>query len=184
MNTVVPSLSGAIGRMNGSTDRQSAFDIGEVYESERPRLVRLAAGMGLAMVDAEDALHDCYAALLERKAQLPCREDAQRWLTRVMVNRSMLHHRSRYRWRKVAAACSRLLAMGSQRTETDEELLRRVLMDQPPEDRAMLVLRYFCEMDSMEIGKVFEMPAATIRSRVHRARLELGERLLAKGFEP
>ena len=45
------------------------------------------------------------------------------------------------------------------------------------EHRAILVLREMEEMDYSEISEVLEMPIGTVRSRLHRARIQLRELL-------
>ncbi len=54
-------------------------------------------------------------------------------------------------------------------------------------DESLLVvlsLRYFNGMDSTEIGETLGFAPATVRRRLHDARLILAKRLIAKGFGP
>ena len=50
----------------------------------------------------------------------------------------------------------------------EREMVRRALQTLDPQTRSILVLRYFAELDSTEIGKILELPAATVRGRLRR----------------
>ena len=47
-----------------------------------------------------------------------------------------------------------------------------------------LVLRYFCDMNSTEIGDALESTPSTVRSRLQEARLSLARALIKRGFVP
>jgi RNA polymerase sigma-70 factor (ECF subfamily) len=61
-----------------------------------------------------------------------------------------------------------------------EAALRRVR----PEYRAAVVLRYHESLSYDEIAVVMQVPAATARTYVHRARKELAGLLTAAGWDP
>jgi RNA polymerase sigma-70 factor (ECF subfamily) len=48
-----------------------------------------------------------------------------------------------------------------------------------PEDREIVTLRYFMEMNSREIGETLQMPEGTVRHRLMQCRQVLAERLAA-----
>ena len=48
---------------------------------------------------------------------------------------------------------------------------------------APLVLTYFCGLDSAETGRVLDLKASTVRSRLREARLKLAGQLAKKGIE-
>ena len=67
--------------------------------------------------------------------------------------------------------------------ETEQQaLVRKALTRMKPDLRSVLVLRYFAELDSKEIGKMLELPDATVRSRLRAARRELAEELKRAGY--
>jgi RNA polymerase sigma factor (sigma-70 family) len=67
--------------------------------------------------------------------------------------------------------------------DDDRNLLRlevmRALAELSPSDRELVVLRYFCEMNSREIGEILRTPESTIRRRLSLCREALAERLAA-----
>ena len=46
-----------------------------------------------------------------------------------------------------------------------------------------LVLRYFCDLTSAEIGEILALPAPTVRSLLHKGRLALAKALMKRGVE-
>ena len=46
-----------------------------------------------------------------------------------------------------------------------------------------LVLKYFCDLTSAEIGETLEMPASTVRSLLRKGRLALARALMKRGIE-
>jgi len=55
----------------------------------------------------------------------------------------------------------------------------RALSQLSPEDRVIVILRYFLEMTSREIGEMLQMPESTVRHRLMQCRSRLAERLAA-----
>ncbi|MBX9682083.1 MAG: sigma-70 family RNA polymerase sigma factor [Gemmataceae bacterium] len=60
-------------------------------------------------------------------------------------------------------------------TSEDERRVQEALQRLSPEHRAVLVLKDMDEMKYEEMAEVLQVPIGTIRSRLHRARLELKE---------
>ena len=59
--------------------------------------------------------------------------------------------------------------------------LCEALRELPVEQQTLLELHYWEDLDAAALGEVFGSPPTTIRTRLHRARLALRERLLATG---
>jgi RNA polymerase sigma-70 factor (ECF subfamily) len=58
-----------------------------------------------------------------------------------------------------------------------QELVRRAIAMLDENRRIVLLLRDFEDMDYDSIAQILDLPAGTVRSRLHRARLELKELL-------
>lgn len=57
-----------------------------------------------------------------------------------------------------------------------DRFLHQLLNQMPPQDRAVLVLRYWHEFSEEEIASALEMTVSAVKSRLHRARLQLAKR--------
>ena len=72
----------------------------------------------------------------------------------------------------------------------DRDELERGFRRLPPEQRALLVLRHYAGLEPTEIAEVLDIPAGTVRSRLHhahramRAALEADARATAIGGSP
>lgn len=159
--------------------------------AERPRLLRMAAGMGLVPAAAEDALQDVSVKTLEKAPSFVSEKDCVRWLVKVTINRCLSEHRRR---RTYLSRATQILkrrhrqlqpaALTDAATAEELDLVRQGLADLDEMLLAPLVLRYFCDLDSAEIGRVLDLKPATVRGRLHRARLTLARTLTKKGIEP
>lgn len=62
--------------------------------------------------------------------------------------------------------------------------LLEVLRQLPVEQQTLLELHYWEDMDISNLAEIFEMPNTTIRTRLHRARKALRERMAGSAPEP
>lgn len=58
----------------------------------------------------------------------------------------------------------------------EDRYLHQLLNQMPAQDRAVLVLRYWHELSEEEIALSLEMTVSAVKSRLHRARLQLAKR--------
>ena len=162
-----------------------------VWEGLVPELARLVAALGIRRGRAEDLLQEVFLAAWEKPPAGMEAGDVRRWLFRVAINRCHLEHRRRARWGRVLGGLARLWpfgphgeaetagALAGQREE--RAAVRRALERLEPPLRTALVLRYFLEMDSAQIGAILEEPPSTVRSRLRAARLRLASELTRAG---
>jgi RNA polymerase sigma factor (sigma-70 family) len=66
----------------------------------------------------------------------------------------------------------------------DHRRLCLALRELPLEQQTLLELHYWEDLDAAALAEVFDAPPTTIRTRLHRARLALRERLLASPLAP
>lgn len=158
------------------------------WRKTEPKLRRLAAAMGVGRGQIDDVLQDVFVSA----RKLPPGQgetDCRRWLFRVAINRCRLEHRRRKRWQ---TAWEKLRNTWSEHirgsgidaaADREEQLaLRRALRRLPPQLRNPIVLRYYCDLNSTEIGQVLDLPAATVRAHLSAARKRLAEELREAGF--
>lgn len=109
--------------------------------------------------EAEDLAQDALAALLVawRRGALI---DPERYVARTLTNRAVS------RWRRRSSKDEDTSRAGS---GDDRDLLRRSLLQLPPRQRAVLVLRYFEDLPDAEIADQMGISTATVRSQAARA---------------
>jgi RNA polymerase sigma-70 factor (ECF subfamily) len=171
--------------------RESAQELlPSVWDELAGELSRLVCAMGIDPGRAQDVLQDVHVAAWRKCPAEANWADLKRWLLRVTINRCNLEHRRRARWRAVLDELARLWSRSEDAADPAElvsqgeqrELVRRTLDRLAPELRSVLVLRYFAEFDSKEIGKILQLPDGTVRSRLRAARKRLALELKRSGY--
>lgn len=166
-------------------------DLAAVWAEIVPTLTRLVRAMSLDGACGDDVLQDVYIQAHQRCPDGLEQDEVRRWIFRVTVNRCHLEHRRRgQRKRAYERLAERTRDTADPRQpadplERDEsiELVHKQLLDLDPQLHTLLVLRYFVQLDSKEIGAILDVPDSTIRSRLRRARLQLAQRLIEAGYE-
>lgn len=170
----------------------------DVFSAELYRLKRIIAGMGLSASDGEDVLQDVSIKALKQcrtssRAAPPSREDDVRWLIKVTVNRCLMEQRSRRTFRRHAHEIlkRRLETKTASKAAVENvivaeelEIVRESLQKLDDSLLAPMVLRYFCELNSKEVGEILALSPSAVRSRLREARMILAKRLLERGVEP
>ena len=57
-----------------------------------------------------------------------------------------------------------------------DRLLHKLLANMNAQDRAVIILRYWCDFSEEEIGQALSLTISAVKSRLHRARLLLAQR--------
>jgi RNA polymerase sigma factor (sigma-70 family) len=165
----------------------------DVFLAERDRLKRIVAGMGLSASDGEDALQDVSIQALQRRDILAGKAESVRWLIKVTVNRCLIEHRRLRSFRCHAGeVLKRREEIGTQSVRADGqaiaaeelEIVRETLQELDGSLLGPLVLRYFCALNSTEIGKILDLNQSTVRSRLREGRMILARQLMRRGIEP
>ncbi len=170
----------------------------DVFTAELGHLKRIIAGMGLNASDGEDVLQDVSIRALKQKrgdsqTDLSTREDNVRWLIKVTVNRCLMEHRRRRTFRRHAGEIlkRRLETKTASKSAVEKvivaeelEIVRENLQKLDDSLLAPMVLRYFCGLNSKEVGEILVLSPSTVRSRLREARMILAKRLLERGVEP
>jgi RNA polymerase sigma-70 factor (ECF subfamily) len=165
-----------------------------VFLRERERLRRIAAGMGMDRADAEDVLQDVSVQVVRYASRFEQENVMMRWLIRTTVNRCLTEHRRRFRHKAsrivkrrpelVQGVTGADSAMEQAGLSEELEIVRRTLRELDPSLLLVVVLRYFCDLDSKEIAETLQMNASTVRARLREARMLLAGKLLRRGIEP
>jgi RNA polymerase sigma-70 factor (ECF subfamily) len=136
--------------------------------------------------DAEDAAQEAFLRAYLKLRNYTGASAFYTWLYRIAVNVVISDHRKRKT--QATTEQNRMICDRSQRDDSelpDDPLLREERANQvrqalnslSSEHRTILVLREMESCDYDEIASLLNVPIGTVRSRLHRARLELRERL-------
>jgi RNA polymerase sigma factor (sigma-70 family) len=174
-----------------ANDRILELNLIDIFLAELGRLKRIVAGMGLNAADSEDVLQDVSIRTLKQSQRFGTQQEYVRWLIRVTVNQCLAEHRRRRNFRRKAGEIlkrrqqDKIYQTDKKAVRAEElEIVRESLQKLDESLLGPVVLRYFCDLDSKEIGRILEVNPSTVRSRLRDARLILAKRLLERGVEP
>ncbi len=177
---------------NAASERSSEANFVDIFSAEMGRLKRIIAGMGLGASDAEDVLQDVVIQALRRAGKCQTKEDSIRWLIKVTVNRCLMEHRRRRSFcRRAPEILKRRSETRADLTTADQnvivteeiEIMRETLQELDESLLTPMVLRYFCDLNSRQEGRILALSPSTVRSRLREARMILAKRLIERGIE-
>ena len=163
-----------------------------VFIKHLEQIRRLIVGMGLRAEEGEDILQDVYLEAVRRPPKHRSAEKAGRWLIRVTINKCLLEFRQKRRYQRATVKVLQQwtetknapLGPDTQAIRVEEiEAMRHCLSEMNESIRAPLVMKYFCELNSNEIGEILELKPGTVRKRLCKGRIILAETLLRKGIK-
>jgi RNA polymerase sigma-70 factor (ECF subfamily) len=163
---------------------ESAADL-EVLVQEHSALVfRIAYSVLRNPQDAEDAAQETFLRALRYSKRLGQVEDARRWLARVAwrvaLDRRRRHPETSLEEATQAVRTLRDSGAASDRIAAGREmmaLLEGLITALPEELRQALTLSTVEELPAAEVAALLDIPEATVRTRVFRARQILKEKL-------
>ena len=163
-------------------DRARTGDL-EAYEvlvrRHRDRIYRIALRMLGNPHDAEDVAQDVVIQLWTTLSGFLGSSSFTTWLYRIVVNRCLNHLRRSRHTRPVLDA-DPPPAPGAEDTVIAQQrasATMRAIAALPPELRAVLVLRQMEGLSYREVAAITDLTEATVRGRLHRARLLLLDEL-------
>ena len=162
------------------------------------RVYRLAYGITRNEADAEEVVQDVFLSLFNKIDMFQGRAALGTWVYRVAANAALIKHRGKRYELEVALEellptfkedghregdRSYLLTDWSGTPEAEvlsgetRQMLTRALDALPDHYRAVLVLRDVEGLSNEEVSEVVGESVATVKSRLHRARMALREQL-------
>lgn len=132
--------------------------------------------------DAQDVAQDVFCRLLTSDTNFSNDEHLCAWLLRVAINRCRELRRTPWR-RHVDALDERAELLPSPGAETEDVALAELRSDPvwqalrrlPDKLREVALLHYVEEYSTEEIARVVGCAPATVRTRLHRARKQMGQ---------
>jgi RNA polymerase sigma-70 factor (ECF subfamily) len=167
--------------------RREAF--GQLVERYQNRLFHSLLHLLGSTEDAQDAAQDAFVQAFEKLASFRGQSQFYSWLFRIAFNTAVSTKR---KTRRMSVSLDgRREATGTEPTDANpstepsyamdvsdrQRLVRQALADLSDDFRTALVLKEMDGMSYEEIADVIEVPLGTVRSRIHRARLELRDKL-------
>jgi RNA polymerase sigma-70 factor (ECF subfamily) len=168
---------------------------GEVVVAYQRRVYNIAYRMLGNKEEAKDLAQEVFLSVFESIKTLREEVKFEPWLIRITVN----HCRNRWKYlsrRKYFQSDSlddpietedgeipRQVYDPSDNPETllekkmIQDLIQRGLLQLKEEQRELIVLRDLQGLSYEEIGKLFSLPEGTVKSKIHRARMDLKEQL-------
>jgi RNA polymerase sigma-70 factor (ECF subfamily) len=167
-------------------DHKDALDA--LIERHELRALRLAYHITRDSESAKDVVADSFLAVVEQAGRYDPDRPFEPWFFRIVTNRAI----SATRW---ASRRQRLLSLIGPRSELadpeaqavrneTQRALAQAMQSLPPKERAALALRYYLDLDERGIAEMLGWPLGTVKTRLHRGRAHLRQRLEAqdRGF--
>jgi RNA polymerase sigma-70 factor (ECF subfamily) len=167
--------------------------ITHVITANNQRLFRTAWSILRNRAEAEEAVQAAYLAAFANMASFEGRSALSTWLTRIVANEALGRRRAEQRRRShleqegvaVMDAYRENLMRGSEAVQPDvtvareqiRKLLEQAVGELPEMFRTVFVLREVEGLSSEETAAILDVPVATVKTRLFRARRRLQEML-------
>jgi RNA polymerase sigma-70 factor (ECF subfamily) len=128
--------------------------------------------------DAEDVAQETFIRVMNNAGQLPLVRDQKAWLARIAW-RLAITKLNRTRKRRLREIQIPEDLAGGFNVEDKEliEAVNRLTLSLPEDLRSTLVLSAIEDLSSKEVAEVLDISETTVRTRIHRARKLLREKL-------
>jgi RNA polymerase sigma-70 factor (ECF subfamily) len=146
--------------------RGSREALAALYELHWERAQRAAYLVVHDAAAAEDIAQEAFLAAVDSLGRFDRRRPFAPWLHRIVVNRAIDWGRREALRRSAGDPENQTIA--GQTGEPAAGELMPALAQLPPEQRAVVVLRYLLEYTPGEIGRMLELPRGTVNSRLRR----------------
>jgi RNA polymerase sigma-70 factor (ECF subfamily) len=148
--------------------------LGALVELHQLKALRTAFGILGSRSAAEDAVADTFIKVFEKIGTFDTSRPFEPWLYRLVVNTAIDHSRLARRETAFAETPTETAQPRDIHLRLDVATAVRAL---PPQERAVVVLRYYLDFDERSISEILKTPLGTTKSRLHRARERLRHEL-------
>jgi RNA polymerase sigma factor (sigma-70 family) len=169
-----------------SLERPECFDA--VFERHATTIYRhLRRRLGAAL--AEELTAETFARAFRARHRFDRRASALPWLYGIAANLLRMHRRAEERRLRAYARAGERGLEPSPSADSDHRLdvaalrptLAAALADLPHAQREVLLLHAWADLSHGEIAAALDISAGTVRSRLHRARVHVAERIARSG---
>lgn len=137
--------------------------ISEILTTDYAMFYRIAFSYVRNEVDAQDIVQESAYKAIYHANKLKKQEFAKTWICRIVINEAVSFFRKRKK--EQAEPMDKELASRENEDMTD---LRQALEKLPPEEKTVIILRFFEDMKLEEIAEVCGESVNTIKSRLYR----------------
>ena len=155
--------------MEAAIVSERAADAGSLIRSRVDAAFRLARAILLDDRDAEDAVQEAVLSAWRRQAAIRDPERFDAWFDRIVVNECRDQLRKRRRAVPVAAAPVGFEPMAAAPDTGTDADLDRALASLSVDHRIVVVMRYLQDRTVDDIAARLDIPAGTVKSRLHHA---------------
>jgi RNA polymerase sigma-70 factor, ECF subfamily len=145
-----------------------AASFAAIVRAETPAAYRLALSIVRSPSEAEDAVQEAFLRAWRDIRGLRDPEGWPGWFRRVTVRASLDQAKRRPRVREIDLETAEEPA-GEASDPTDRLELMTAFDRLAPDDRAILALRYFADLEVPDVAAALGIPLGTAKSRLHRA---------------
>jgi RNA polymerase sigma-70 factor (ECF subfamily) len=170
---------GTDGKLVREAQRGSRAAIADLYQAHWPSAHRAAYLVVHDAAAAEDIAQDAFLAAVDNLDHFDRRRPFAPWLHRIAVNRAVDWAR-REALRRQGGGQGAESPASVPRQEVGEELMA-ALSQLPPEQRAVVVLRYLLDYTPGEIARMLKLRRGTVNSRLRRGLDRLGDLIEVEG---
>jgi RNA polymerase sigma-70 factor (ECF subfamily) len=157
----------------------------QLLERDAPIAYRAALAVLRSPTDAEDALQEAVLRAWQRLPQLRDPAGWTAWFRRIAVRAAIDHARRGYHVREVILDPEAAPSADPLAAAADHVTLLDAIGSLPPDDRAILGLRYAADLGVADVADALGIRLGTAKARLHRAlgrlRVALGEEGQAHG---
>ncbi len=127
--------------------------------------------------DAQDAAQEAFLRAYGALGRFDTRRPFRPWLLRIATNVALNRVRASRRRQSMAERYGTRESIGQAEPAIEAGVLKRersrrvrdAIDRLRPDDRQLIVLRYFFDLSEAELAQAFDVAAGTIKSRLHRA---------------
>ena len=162
-----------------------AFD--ETVKRFSARVFSLSYRLTKSLEDSEEVLQDTFVSVFRKIKNFESKSSLSSWIYRITVNTALMKLRKRRSDRhclledKLPDYKNSVLLKDESYKTAGSSLGRKIenaVLNLPEEYRAILILRDIDGLSTKEVSEILDLSHATIKSRLHRARLILRDDLL------
>lgn len=144
-------------------------DFSEYAAARWPRLVRAAVLLGCSPAEAEDIVQTALVRCLTSWHRVQRADDPDAYVHKVLINAFTSSRRRRWWGEHPSAVLPEAQGADDTTRVDDTDAVMRALETLGPDQRTVVVLRYYAHLTEQQMAAALGVPAGTLKSRLSRA---------------